>query len=91
MKKTTTPGENRRQQGRGRPNMKWTDFTKEAKGRSQQALRRAGEDRALRTSLIHRVTKSQSYSMACNTHTHTPQKHRKNCPRGVAQLVGASS
>ena len=40
--------------------MRWIDSIKEAIGMSLQELSRAAEDRASWTSLIHRVTKSQS-------------------------------
>ena len=45
---------------RGRPNMRWTDFIKEATGMSLQELSRAVEDRALWMSLIQRIARGWS-------------------------------
>lgn len=44
----------------GRPRMKWMDSLKEDIGMNLQELSIAVEDRALWTSLIHRLTRSQS-------------------------------
>ena len=46
---------------RGRPSVKWIDFTKEGIGKSlQEELSRAVEDRTLWTSLVHRIARSWS-------------------------------
>ena len=52
----------------GRPNVRRIDNIKEAVGVSLQELSRAGEDRTLGTSLIHKSPGVGAKSMACNTH-----------------------
>lgn len=51
--------------------MRWTDSVKEATGMSAQQQSRAGEDRTLWTSLIHRVG-HQGWELAQQHVTHTP-------------------
>ena len=50
-----TAGESRRQQGKRKRTMRWSDSLQEAIGMRLQELSRALEDRALWTSLIHSV------------------------------------
>lgn len=63
-RKDNNAGENRRQQGK-KIKYEMDGSRKEATGMSPQELIRAGEDRTLRTSLIHRVTRKQANSTAC--------------------------
>ena len=66
--KDSHAGKMRRQQEKRNPNTSWTDSIKEAEGLSLQEMSRAGEDRTLGTSLIHKSPGVGAKSMACNTH-----------------------
>ena len=52
----------------GRPTMRWIGSMKEGIDRALQELSRAGEDRTLWMSLIHRLPWVSVASMTCNTH-----------------------
>ena len=58
--KTTMLGKVEGSRKGGRPNRRWIDSIKKARGMSAQELSRAVEDRTLWTSLIHRVARSRS-------------------------------
>ena len=60
LEKTIMLGKVEGSRKRGRPNMRWIDSIKAAMGIGLQDLSRAVEDRTLWTSLIHRVTRTQS-------------------------------
>ena len=55
LEKTIMPGKVEDSRERGRPNLRWIDSIKEAIGMSLQEL-----SRTLWTSLIHRISRSQS-------------------------------
>lgn len=73
----STSGQNRRQQERGKLNLRWIDSMKEAIGVNLQELSRAAKDRTLWALFSHRVTRTDS--VAFNTHKafRKDQIHRK--------------
>lgn len=60
FEKDNNVGENRRQRKRGRPNMGWIDFIKEAIDMSLKKLIRAVKDTPLQKPFIHSVIRRQN-------------------------------